>query len=208
MNRIRGAWSGSGALPRSLSWFAGVLSTLPNPSWLDPGASDRVQHLALQTRTSHHMKKRFWSILWWSGTGKNSISCVCCRMQLLYLTLQARYLHCSGCHFELKQLGFTAAYRARQCLLTTINTFILILRARILQPHRSESRTWHNRDFLQRHVLTDRARSRSCCDGSQVATRSSLAMRIDALGEFFAYRTRKAISPQLSDWMRASTSTS
>jgi hypothetical protein len=37
------------------------LGTLPNPSWLDPGASDRSQHLALQTTTSHQAKKRFWS---------------------------------------------------------------------------------------------------------------------------------------------------
>jgi hypothetical protein len=42
----------------------------------------------------------------------------------LHLTLQARYLHCSGCHFELKQLGFAAAYQARQCLLTSRNTVI------------------------------------------------------------------------------------
>jgi hypothetical protein len=27
----------------------------------------------------------------------------------LHLTLQARYLHCSGYHFELKQVSFTAA---------------------------------------------------------------------------------------------------
>jgi hypothetical protein len=49
MNFIRGICSGSRGLPLSLSWLAGVLSTLPNPSWLGPGASDRVQHLALQT---------------------------------------------------------------------------------------------------------------------------------------------------------------
>jgi hypothetical protein len=82
MKCIRGVWSGSGALPRSLSWLAGVLSTLPNPSWLDPGASasDRAQHLALQTPTSHQAKKRFWRTLWWSGMGKGRISCICCRM--------------------------------------------------------------------------------------------------------------------------------
>jgi hypothetical protein len=69
-------------LPRSLSWLAGVLSTLPNPSGLDPGASasDRAQHLALQMPTSHQAKKRFWSTLWWSGTGKGRISCICCQM--------------------------------------------------------------------------------------------------------------------------------
>jgi hypothetical protein len=47
----------------------------------------------------------------------------------LHLTLQARYLHCLGCHFEVKQIGFTGAYQARQCLLTPRNTFISILGA-------------------------------------------------------------------------------
>jgi hypothetical protein len=58
---IRGVWSGSGALDRSLSWLARVLSTLPSPTWLDPGAgaSNRAQHLALQTPTSHQAKKQF-----------------------------------------------------------------------------------------------------------------------------------------------------
>jgi hypothetical protein len=32
----------------------------------------------------------------------------------LRLTLQTRYLHCSACQFELKQLGFTAAYHLTQ----------------------------------------------------------------------------------------------
>jgi hypothetical protein len=31
---LRGVWSGSGALPRSMSWLAGVLSTLLNPRGL------------------------------------------------------------------------------------------------------------------------------------------------------------------------------
>jgi hypothetical protein len=138
MNCIRGVWSGSGALPRSLSWGAGELSTPPNPSWVDPGASDRAQHLALQMPTSHQAKKRFWSTLWWSHF-------VHLLPNALPLTLQSRYLHCSGCHFELKQVGFTAAYRARQGLLTSRNTFISILRAGLLQPHGSASGTWHNR---------------------------------------------------------------
>jgi hypothetical protein len=144
--------SGSGALPRSLNWLAGVLSTLPKSLWLDPGASDKARHLALQTPTSHQAKTRFWSTFWWSGTGKGRISCICCRM---HLTLLARYLPCSGCHFELKQLGFTAAYRARQCLLTKRNTFISILRAGLLQPHGSESGTWHSRDLIRRHACAD-----------------------------------------------------
>jgi hypothetical protein len=152
VNCIRGFWSNSGALPRSLSWLAGVLSTLPNPLWLDPGASasDRAQHLPLQTPTSHQVKKRFWSTLWWSGSHFMHLL-----PNALLLTLQARYPHCSGCHFELKQLGFTAAYRARQCLLTSRNKFISVLRAGILQTHGSESGTWHNRDLIRRHACAD-----------------------------------------------------
>jgi hypothetical protein len=73
----------------------------------------------------------------------------------LHLTLQARCHHCAGCTFELKQVGFTAAYRARQCLLTSRNTFISILRAGPLQPHGSESGTWHNRDLIRRHACAD-----------------------------------------------------
>jgi hypothetical protein len=57
-----------------------------------------------------------------------------------------------SCHFELEQFGFTAAYPARQCLQTSGNTFILILRAGLLQPHGSESGTRHNRDFIRRQV--------------------------------------------------------
>jgi hypothetical protein len=37
----------------------------------------------------------------------------------LHLTLQARCHHFPGCHFELKQVGVTATYRPRQCLLTS-----------------------------------------------------------------------------------------
>jgi hypothetical protein len=73
----------------------------------------------------------------------------------LHLTLQASYLPCRGCHFELKQLGFTAAYRARQCLLTSRYTFISIFRAWLLQPHRSESGTWHNRYLIRKHACAD-----------------------------------------------------
>jgi hypothetical protein len=56
-------WAGSVALTRSLSWLTRVLSTLPIPPWLGPGASDRAQHLALQAPTSHQAQKRFWSTL-------------------------------------------------------------------------------------------------------------------------------------------------
>jgi hypothetical protein len=37
----------------------------------------------------------------------------------LHLTLQARCHTYPGCHFELKQVGFTATYRPRKCLLTS-----------------------------------------------------------------------------------------
>jgi hypothetical protein len=60
---IRGFRAGSVALHRSLSWLAQVLSTLPIPPWLGPGASasDRAQHLTLQAPTSHQAKAWFWS---------------------------------------------------------------------------------------------------------------------------------------------------
>jgi hypothetical protein len=59
----QGVWAGSVALPLSLSWLTRVLSTLPIPPWLGPGANDRAQHLALQAPTSHQAKKQFWSTL-------------------------------------------------------------------------------------------------------------------------------------------------
>jgi hypothetical protein len=61
----QGVCAGSVALPRSLSWLTRVLSTLPFPPWLGPGASDseRAQLRALQAPTSHQAKKRFWSTL-------------------------------------------------------------------------------------------------------------------------------------------------
>jgi hypothetical protein len=76
-------------------------------------------------------------------------------LNALHLTLRAKHLHCSGCHFEIKQLGFTAAYRARQCLLTSRNTCFSILRAGTLQPRGSESGTWHNCDLIRRHACAD-----------------------------------------------------
>jgi hypothetical protein len=62
----------------------------------------------------------------------------------LHLTHQAKCHHCLGCHFELKQVGFTATYRPRQCLLTSRNIKFSIFRAGVLEPHGSESCTWHN----------------------------------------------------------------
>jgi hypothetical protein len=73
----------------------------------------------------------------------------------LHLTLQARCHHCPGCHFELKQVGFTATYRPRQCLLTPRNTFFSIFRAGLLEPHGSEPCTWHNRDLIRTHACAD-----------------------------------------------------
>jgi hypothetical protein len=40
-------------------------------------------------------------------------------------------------------------------LLTARNTFISILRAVLLQPHGSESGTWHNRNLIRRHACAD-----------------------------------------------------
>jgi hypothetical protein len=151
---IREVWSGSGALSRSFVWV--VLSTLPNPSWIDPGASasDRAQHLAPQTLTPSKKAGLEHFVVVGDGKGSHFMHLL---PNALHLTLQARYLHSSGCHFELKQLGFTAAYRARKCLLIPRNTFISILRAGLLQPHGSESGTWHNRDLIRRVGLMDQS---------------------------------------------------
>jgi hypothetical protein len=53
----------------SLSWLAGVLSTLPNPLWLDPSASDRAQRLGLQTPTSNQAVLEQFVVV---GDGKGS----------------------------------------------------------------------------------------------------------------------------------------
>jgi hypothetical protein len=73
----------------------------------------------------------------------------------LHLTLQAKYPHCSGYQFVLKQLGFTATYRERRCLLISRSTFISMLGAGLLQPHGSESGTRHSRDHIRRHACAD-----------------------------------------------------
>jgi hypothetical protein len=133
-------------LPRSLSWLAGVLSTLPNPSWLDP-VPVRGRSTSLYRRPLPRKRKRCFGALF-GGRGRERVAFHASAAECTALTLQARYLHYSGCHFELKLLGFTAAYRAHQCLLISRNTFISILRAGLLQPHGSESGTWHNRDLI------------------------------------------------------------
>jgi hypothetical protein len=53
------------------------------------------------------------------GKGRNS--CICCGMHCTSLSKPCH--RCPSCHFELKQVGFTATYRPRQCLLTSRNTF-------------------------------------------------------------------------------------
>jgi hypothetical protein len=77
-----------------LGWYCGLASEFElahsgevhpaNSPWLGHGASasDRAQHLALQTPTYRRTpsKKRIWSILWWSGTVRGHISCICCGM--------------------------------------------------------------------------------------------------------------------------------
>jgi hypothetical protein len=74
-----GIWSCSGALPRSLSWLAGVLSTLPIPRGLTlvpvTGRSTSPYR-----RPLHAKRKSGRSTFCWSGTGKGRISCICCRM--------------------------------------------------------------------------------------------------------------------------------
>jgi hypothetical protein len=67
----QGIWAGSVALPRSLSWLTLVLSTLPIPPWLGPGASDRAQHLALQAPTSRQAKKMFGALC--DGRGRERV---------------------------------------------------------------------------------------------------------------------------------------
>jgi hypothetical protein len=76
----------------------------------------------------------------------------------LHLTLQARCHHCPGCHFDLKQMGFTATYRPHQCLSTSRNTIFSIFRAGLMGPHGFESCTWQNRDLIPdtMHALTHR----------------------------------------------------
>jgi hypothetical protein len=73
----------------------------------------------------------------------------------LHLTLQARCLHCSGCNFGIKQVGFTATYRPFECLLTSRKTLFSIFRAGLLEPHGSKSGTRHNRDLIRKHACAD-----------------------------------------------------
>jgi hypothetical protein len=124
-----------------------VLSTLRIPPWLGPGASGSPYRRPLHTKR----KSRFGSLC--GGRGwEGSHSCIWC---WLHLTLQARHPHCPGCHFELKLVGFTAAYRAHQCLLASTNTFSPIIRAGLLHLRGSESGAWHNRDLIRRQALAD-----------------------------------------------------
>jgi hypothetical protein len=84
-------------------------------------------------------------VMVWNGKGSQFMHLL---QNALHLTLQARCQHCLGCHFELEQVGFTANYRPRQCLLTSRNTFFSIFGAGLLEPHGSESCTWHSHDLI------------------------------------------------------------
>jgi hypothetical protein len=159
MNCIRGVWSGSDALPRSLSWLAGVLSTLPNPRGLTLVPVPVAGRSTSPYRRPLHTKRKcgFGALC---GRGRERVAfhasaaeCTAPRTPSQISPLLRRF------HFELKQLGFTAAYRARQCLLTSRNTFISIRRAGLLLPHGSESGTWHNRDLIRRHARADASRA-------------------------------------------------
>jgi hypothetical protein len=103
--------------------FVGALHLERSPD-MGPGASasDRAQHLALQAPTSHQAIFFVLEHLVMAGDGTGSQFMHLLR-NALHLTLQARCHHCLGCHFELKQVGFTATYRPRQCLLTSRHTF-------------------------------------------------------------------------------------
>jgi hypothetical protein len=147
---IKGFRAGSVALPRSLSWLTQVLSTLPIPyGWaLVPVTARSTSPYRRPLHTKQEAVLEHFVMV---GDGKGSHF-----KHLLWnaqhLTLEARFhcsgMHNSGCHFDLKQVGFTATYLPRRCLLTSRNTFFPILRAGFLEPHGSESCTWHKRDLI------------------------------------------------------------
>jgi hypothetical protein len=59
-----------------------------------------------------HVAEPFWSTLWGSRTGRGHIHASVAGCTAPHFPSQ--YAHCSGCHLELKQVGFTDAYRTRQ----------------------------------------------------------------------------------------------
>jgi hypothetical protein len=73
-----------------------------------PGASARAQILALLTPILRVSEKAVLEHFVIVGVGDGS-HFMPLLQNAVHLTLQARYLHCSGCHFELKQVGCTAA---------------------------------------------------------------------------------------------------
>jgi hypothetical protein len=120
---IREFWAGSVALSQSLSWLARVLSTLPIPT--GPWCHCQGQSAAPRPTDAHLTPSEtavFEALC--VGRVREGVTFMHLVLGALHLTLQARYPHCSGCHFELKQVGFTAADRARQSLLVSRNTFI------------------------------------------------------------------------------------
>jgi hypothetical protein len=146
-----------------LGWFCGLASELERAHsgavhpCFSPMAGPLVTvtgHSTSPYRRPLHIKQRvvlekFVMV----GDGKGSQFMRLLR-NALHLTLQARCHHCPGCQFDLKQVGFTATYRPRQCLLKSRNTFFPIFRAGILEPHWSESCIWHNGDVV--NVVTQR----------------------------------------------------
>jgi hypothetical protein len=105
MNCIKGVWSGSAALPRRLSWLAfhPAKTKIPCGLTLVPvpatGAAPRP--------TDTHFTPSEKAILQHClvvGDGKGS-HFMHLLPNALHLTLQARYLHWSGCHVELMQLS-------------------------------------------------------------------------------------------------------
>jgi hypothetical protein len=134
-------------------WFCGraseldrVLCTLPIPhGWALVPVPVTGRSASPYRRPLNTEQKTVLEYFVMVGDGKGSQFMHLLR-NALHLTLQAR---CPGCRFELKQVGFTATYRPRQCLLTSRNTLFSIFRAGLLQPNGSESWTGHNRLLIR-----------------------------------------------------------
>jgi hypothetical protein len=143
------------ALPRSLSWLTRVLSTLPIPPWLGPGAtaSDRAHRLTLQTPTLHQARKQFWSTLWWSGTVRGHIFMPLLQ-NALHLTLQARDLQI---RLPLSAQASRLHYRLTSTLMPSGSkkTILFDTQSWASGATRSESGIWHNRDLIRRNACAD-----------------------------------------------------
>jgi hypothetical protein len=99
---IRRFWAGSVALPRRLSW----LTWAPHGRAMVPVTGRSTSHYR---RTLHTKRKVVWEhfVMVWDGKGSHFMHLL---RNALRLTLQSKCHLCPGCHFELKQVGFTAAY--------------------------------------------------------------------------------------------------